>query len=82
MPIPADSNTIVDTIRALAQDIARASPESADKAMRIVELVQDLGGSADRASIRDVIEAETLDSDLSDGKVQTTTDAVVKALRD
>jgi hypothetical protein len=82
MPLPSTSNTIVDTIKALAEEIARASPESANKAMRIVELVQDLGGSADRASIRDVIEAETLDTDLSDGKVQTTADAVVKALRD
>jgi hypothetical protein len=49
--------------------------------MQIVKLVQELAPSPDRDLIKDVIEAETVGTDLSDASLQTTTDAVVRAVR-
>ena len=74
--------TLLETIVMLAEEIGRASPESADKAMRIVKLVRELDAAPDQATIQDAIETETLDSDLSDTQVHNTATAVVKALRD
>ena len=65
----------------LADQIARTSPESADQAMQIVKLVHELGSEPDRALVKDTIEVETADTDLSDARIETTADAVMKAVR-
>jgi hypothetical protein len=71
----------IDTIVMLAEQIAHTAPECAIQAMRIIELVNELGSEPDRAMIRDAIEAETADSDLSNARVQTTAEAVARAIR-
>lgn len=72
--------TILDAIIALAEEIARASPDCADRAMRIAALAGELETGPDATSVEDAIVAETADSDLSDSQVRTTTRAVVDAL--
>ena len=76
-----DQQTIVETIMQLAEEIARTSPESAERAMQIIKLLRDLDAvQPDRATIQDAIEAET-DTDLSDLKLRSTTEAVVRTMR-
>jgi hypothetical protein len=71
-----------DAIVQLTDEIARASPESADKAMRIAELLRGLDqGEPDRSSIQDAIDAQAV-GDLSDLQVRSATDAVVRTIRD
>lgn len=82
MTVSDHRQDVLDTIIALADQIARAAPDCADKAMRIIELVHGLDGSVDQASVEDAITAETVDSDLSDPQVRTTARAVLDALRD
>lgn len=72
---------VLDTITVLAEDIARASPDCADKALRIMDLAGDLNGRPDRDLIQDAIEAKLVDSEMSDSQIQSTTSAVVGALR-
>jgi hypothetical protein len=77
------NSAILDTIVTLAEEIARASPDCAEKAVKIVELVGELSAAdLDRAAIRDAIEVETADSDLSDVRLSSATDAVLKAARE
>ena len=79
----SDPNTLLDTIARLAEEIARASPECADKARQIATLAAEVNGSRiDHSLIRDAIEAETSDSDLSDTQVGRTAEAVARAVRD
>lgn len=82
MAVSDHRQNVLDTIVALADGIARASPDCADQALRIIELVHDLAGSVDQASVEDAIIAGTVDSDLSDPQVRTTARAVIEALRD
>ena len=72
---------VLDTIVTLADQIARTSPECADQAMQIVKLVHELGPEPDRTLIKDTIDMETADTDVSDARVQTTADAVMRAVR-
>ena len=82
MTATADFNTTLETIAQLADDIARVSPESADRAMRIVKLLRDLEvARPDRATVQDAIEAQTA-TDLSDVQLRNTTDAVLRTMRD
>ncbi len=81
MPATSQNQAALDTIVMLAEQIARTSPECADQAMQIVKLIQELGPAPDRGLIKDTIDAETADSDVSDARVQTTTDAVMRAVR-
>jgi hypothetical protein len=81
MATPAQQQTVLDSVVMLADQIARAAPECADQAMQIVKLVQELGPAPDRALVQDAIDLETADTDLSDARVQTTTDAVMRAVR-
>jgi hypothetical protein len=81
MASPSHHQSVLDTVVMLADQIARAAPECADAAMQIVKLVQELAPSPDRDLIKDAIEAEMADTDLSDASLQTTTDAVVRAVR-
>ena len=71
----------LETVVMLADQIARTSPECADQAMQIVKLVHELGPAPDRALVQDALDAETADTDVSDARVQTTTDAVMRAVR-
>ncbi len=81
MATPAQQQTVLDAIVMLADQIARTAPECADQAMQIVKLVQELGPGPDRSLVQDALAVETADSDLSDARVQTTTDAVMRAVR-
>ena len=79
----SDPDTLLDTIARLAEEIARASPECADKARQIATLAAEVNcARIDRSLIRDAIEAETSDSDLSDTQVGRTAEAVARAVRD
>ena len=81
MPSSSQHQAVLDTVVMLAEQIARAAPECADQAMQIVKLVNSLGQEPDPSLIRDTIEVETADTDLSDARVQTTADAVMRAVR-
>jgi hypothetical protein len=80
--LPHEQTELIRTITALAEEIARASPESADKAMRIVALLGEIRPAPDRETVRDVIETETIDTDISDTRLDSTTEAVVRAIKD
>ena len=79
-PIPRGTTT--DTIACLAEEIARASPECADKALQIAELARELDNVPDRLAIHDAIESRMIDSDISDQRVHTTTSAVLAVITD
>lgn len=73
----------LDTIIGIALEIAQHCPDCADKAMRISSLARHAAAAPlDRETVRDAIEAQTFDSDLSDTQVSATTEAVVKVSRD
>jgi hypothetical protein len=72
---------VLDTVAMLADQIARTAPECADQAMQIVKLVQELGPLPDRALIQDALSVETADTDVSDARLQTTTEAVMRAVK-
>jgi hypothetical protein len=77
------NSAILETIVNLAEEIARTSPDCAHKAVKIVELVGELDArDIDRAAVQDAIEVETADSDLSDVRLASATDAVLKAARE
>ena len=81
MPATSQDQAALDTVVMLAERIARTSPECAEPAMQIVRLIHELTSQPDRNQIKDAIEMETADTDLSDARVQMTTDAVMKAVR-
>lgn len=74
-------DTTVQAITALAEEIARTSPECAEKAMQIVELVRGIDAKPDQASIEDAIEVGT-GGDLSDTSVRSASGAVLRSIRD
>ena len=77
------NSAILETIVNLAEEIARTSPDCAHKAVKIVELVGELNArDIDRAAVQDAIEVETADSDLSDVRLASATDAVLRAARE
>ena len=81
MATPAQHQDVLDTVVMLADQIARTAPECADQAMQIVKLVHELGPAPDRGLVQDALDLETADTDVSDAKVQTTTEAVMRAVR-
>ena len=81
MSSASQHQAVLDTVVMLAEQIARAAPECAEQAMQIVKLVQELAPEPDRSLIKDAIDLETADTDLSDARVQTTADAVMRAVR-
>lgn len=81
MPPDVKAAGVLDTISVLAEDIARASPDCADKAMRITDLVQSLETRPDREAIQEAIESKLLDSEMSESQIQSTTSAAVGAVR-
>lgn len=77
----AYSSTTSESIVNLAEAIARAAPECAEMAMQIVFLVQDVELQPDRSLVQDAIESKLVDSELSESQIQSTTSAVVSAVR-
>lgn len=77
-----DTDTLVEAICEIADEIARLCPDCADRAKRLVEMVAQLRSAPlDRSAVEDAITFETVGSDLSDAQVRTTAAAVVKAAR-
>ena len=76
----ASPTSHVDTIIALAQEIAQVAPECADKALKIIDAARELGERPDRAMIEDAIESKLIDSELSETQLQTVTSAVVGSI--
>jgi hypothetical protein len=72
---------VIETVIALAEEIARGAPECATKAMQIIDLMGDLDAAPDRAMIEDAIETSLNDSELSDPQVRTMTSAIVNAVK-
>jgi hypothetical protein len=70
----------VDTIIALAQEIAQVAPECAGKALKIIDAARELGERPDRAMIEDAIESKLIDSELSEPQLQSVTSAVVGSI--
>ena len=81
MSAASQHQTVLDTVVMLADQIARTSPECAEQAMQIVKLVHELGAGPTATSSRMRSISETVDTDLSDARVQTTADAVMRAVR-
>ncbi|WP_375460466.1 hypothetical protein [uncultured Enterovirga sp.] len=65
----------------LAEDIARASPDCADKAMRIVDLARQGDLRPDHQTVQNAIEGNLLDDEMSESRIQTTTSRVLGAIR-
>jgi hypothetical protein len=80
MTIRTDTLAVVECVETLAEDLARAAPDCADKAMRIVELIQDLKAQPDRVAVQDAIEATILPDEVSEARVHVTTSAVMSAV--
>ncbi len=76
LPLSTVSDTIVD----LATDIARSSPECAEKAMQIADLAREFDRLPDRSAVQDALETNLVDTELSDPRIQTTTSAVMDAV--
>ena len=76
-----DSQAVIDAIVMLAEEIARANPECADKALQIRELAKGLEIKADIAAIEDAIEAGTAGG-LSDTEVRSASLEVARTVRD
>jgi hypothetical protein len=72
---------VLDTVIMLADQIARTAPECADQAMQIVKLVSELEPAADRMTVKDALDLETADTDISNARVQSTADAVMRAVK-
>jgi hypothetical protein len=72
----------IETIVRLAEEIGRTAPECAAKAMQIAELARELDSAPDQATVRDALDAQTLDDDLSDVNTQSAASAVVRALKE
>ncbi len=82
MPVP-NADALIDAAIELALEIGRLCPESADRAQRLAAIVSELRvAPLDRGAVQDAIGSETVDSDLSDAQVRTTTEAVLRAARD
>jgi hypothetical protein len=77
-----DPDAILGTIVELAMSIGRQCPDCADSASRIASLAGDLRmGPIDRGAVQDVLDAQMGESDLSDVRVRSTAESVVKAAR-
>jgi hypothetical protein len=80
MTSPFETESILDTIAALALDIARQCPDCAENATRIASLAGQVKAMPpDRGAIQDALESRMADSDISDTSVRSTTEAIVEA---
>jgi hypothetical protein len=78
---PDKSPGIVDAIVRLAEEIGRASPESADKALKIIDLAKELAGGPDPMAIQDALDTELVASDVSDLGTKNAAAAIAKELK-
>jgi hypothetical protein len=76
-----DSQATIEAIRSLAEEIARISPECADKAMQIRDLAKALEAKPDLAAIEDAIDVGTAGG-LSETEVRSVTREVARTVRD
>jgi hypothetical protein len=82
MPVAlANPASQVETIIALAEEIAQVAPECADRALKIIEFARELGDQPDRATVEDAIESQLIDSELSELQLQSVTSALVGSIR-
>ena len=80
--MPLQRSAGLETIAALAEEIARTSPEAAHKAMQIAAIARELDAEPDVGTITDVLSAENADSDaLSDTRARTTATEIADALK-
>ena len=77
----AKNQAVLDTVVQLANEISTLSPDCASRAMQIVDLVRGLEAQPDQETVRDALEAEMAENDLSDVSTRNAAAAVVKALR-
>lgn len=83
MSLAPEAEAILSAIDDLAVDIARLCPECAEKAAHMASLARELhGGSVDRGVVQDALGAESFDENLSDVKVRSTAEAVVRMSRE
>jgi hypothetical protein len=54
---PASPASHVETIIALAEEIAQVAPDCADRALKIIEFARELGDQPERVMIEDAIES-------------------------
>jgi hypothetical protein len=79
---PIDPGPHVSAIITLAEEIARLSPDCADKAFKIIEFARELGDcQPDRGSIQEAIESEMLEDEISDTRTRSMTSAVLAAMK-
>jgi len=78
----ATSHRTIDTIVQLAEEIGRAAPECAGKAMQIVELARTLQSEPDQATIQDALDSQVFTNELSDVGTQNAAREVVRALKE
>ncbi len=77
-----DPTSHVSAIVNLAEEIARLSPECAEKALKIIEFARELRDyQPDRTSIQDAIESEILDDEISDTRARSVASAVMNAMK-
>ncbi len=81
MPAATSQGTI-DAIVQLAEEIGRAAPECAGKAMHIVELARTLQDAPDQATIQDALDSQAFTNELSDMGSQNAARAVARALKE
>ena len=77
-----DPGPHVGAIIGLAEEIARLSPECAERAFKIIEFARELGDTQpDLASIQEAIESEMLDDEISDTRSRSMTAAVIATMK-
>ncbi len=81
MPAATSQGTI-DAIIQLAEEIGRAAPECAGKAMQIVELTRTLQDGPDQTTIQDALDSQAFTNEISDVGSQNAARAVARALKE
>jgi len=77
-PLDPSAGAIIN----LAEEIARLSPECAERAFKIIEFARELGDTQpDLASIQEAIESEMLDDEISDTRSRSMTAAVIATVK-
>lgn len=81
MSASTNSHRTIETIVQLAEEIGRAAPECATKAVQIAELARSLNQEPDQSTIQDALDTQVFTSDLSDVGSQNAAREVAKALK-
>ena len=72
------TDAVIAAITDLADEIARLCPDCAERAKSIGSLVAQLRSAPiDRETVRDALDAQTVDSELSEPRLQAAVEAVV-----